>query len=72
MNCKWAGAVDSLRGRLDDGTLQLGARPSIGRLCRELGVSRKTMAKAFRALEDEMRLERHPGTGYIVVQRGGA
>jgi GntR family phosphonate transport system transcriptional regulator len=68
LNCKWTGLADSLRRQLDDGTLQPGDRPSIGQLSPELGISRKTIARALRALEDEGRLHRQPGTGYIVVQ----
>ena len=30
------------------------------------------MAKAFRTLENEKRLERYPGTGYVVLQRDAA
>lgn len=61
-----------VRGQLNDGTLKPGAAPSIARLCTELGVSRKTAARALSALEGEGRLELRRSIGYVVVQRGGA
>jgi DNA-binding GntR family transcriptional regulator len=70
-NIKWPRAAAVLRGRIRDGSLKPGSRPSIGRLGPELGVSRKTAARAFRALEDEGLLKREPGTGYTVTARPG-
>jgi DNA-binding transcriptional regulator YhcF (GntR family) len=69
-NRKWPGVADVLRGRIANGTLKPGSRPSIRRLGHELGVARKATARAFRALEDEGLLERVPGIGYLVTARG--
>jgi len=69
---RWTEVVaDALRERIGNGDLKPGSRPSIGRLCPELGVSRKTAALAFRALEAEGLLERLPGIGYVVLARPG-
>jgi GntR family transcriptional regulator len=70
-NRKWPEVADVVRGRIAAGTYKPGSRPSIGRLCPELGVGRNTAARAFRALEDEGLLKREPGTGYTVLARPG-
>jgi DNA-binding GntR family transcriptional regulator len=69
-NRKWTGVAGVLRGRIANGTLKPGSRPSIGRLGPELGVARKATARAFRQLEDEGLLERQPGIGYVVLPPG--
>lgn len=70
-NRKWPGVAGIVRGRIADGTCKPGSRPSIGRLCLELGVGRNTASRALRALEDEGLLKREPGLGYTVLARPG-
>ena len=70
-NRKWPEAAGVLRGRIEDGTLKPGAAAAIGPLCPELGVGRRTAARALSALEDEGLLERLPGIGYVVTARPG-
>jgi GntR family transcriptional regulator len=70
-NRKWPEAAAVLRGRIEDGTLKPGAAAPIGGLCRELGVGRRTAARALSALESEGLVERRPGVGYVVVPGPG-
>ena len=70
-NRKWPEAASALRGRIQDGTLQPGAAAVLGRLGPELGMSRRTAARALAALENEGLVERRPGIGYVVTARPG-
>jgi DNA-binding GntR family transcriptional regulator len=67
---RWEGATAALRGRI--GTMEPGSVPSITRQCPVLGVSRRTAALAFRALEAEGLLKRVPGIGYVVLEHPAA
>jgi DNA-binding GntR family transcriptional regulator len=70
-NRRWPEVAGTVRERIAGGTLEPGSVPSIARLCPELGVGRKTAARALSALEDEGLLERRPGIGYVVRARPG-
>ena len=69
-NRKWPQAADALRRRIEDGTLQPGAAAVLGRLGPELGMSRRTAARALSVLEGEGLVERRPGIGYVVTAPG--
>ena len=71
MNLQWPLAAALVRERIADGTLKPGARPSVTRLAAELGIGRKTAARALSALEGEGLLERKAGTGYAVLPPRG-
>lgn len=70
-NIKWPRVADVVRGRIEDGTLKPGDRPSVTVVLRELRVSRNTTVKAFAALESEGLLERRVGVGYVVLKQPG-
>lgn len=71
MNLKWPRVAEEVRGRIADGTLKPGAVASIAVIGPELGVKRKTVAKALVSLEAEGLLERRPGVGYVVLGQPG-
>lgn len=59
-----------LRGQIDDGSLKRGdPTPPISDLCRQTGLSRRTVGRALQLLECEGLLVRVPGRGYYVVGR---
>ena len=67
-NEKHPAVAAAVRGRIADGTLGPGAVASIADLAPELGVGRKTVAKALAALAAEGLLERRRGVGYVVAE----
>ena len=69
MNLKWPRVAEAVRGRIADGTLKPDAVASIAVLGPELGVERKTVAKALVALEAEGLVGRRKGVGYVVLER---
>ena len=69
MNLKWPRVAEAVRGRIADGTLKPGAVASIAVLGPELGVKRKTVAKALVSLEAEGLVGRRKGVGYVVLER---
>lgn len=71
MNLKWPRVAAAVRGRIAEGTLKPGSVASIAKLGPELGVKRRTAAKALAALEAEGLLERRIGVGYVVLPPRG-
>ena len=61
--------ANDLREKMDAGTLEPGARPSITVLSQDWGTARQTAAKALRKLEGEKRVKRYPGVGYVVLPK---
>src|SRR5215472_8586059 len=63
----WVRVTEDLREKLTTGVIPAGDIVVIGRLVREWGASRQTIAKALRVLEDEGMIRRYPGLGYYAL-----
>jgi DNA-binding GntR family transcriptional regulator len=70
-NRKWPEAASAMRRRIENGTLEPGSPAVLGRLGPELGMSRRTAARALSALAGEGLVERRPGIGYVVTDPSG-
>ena len=68
---KWVQIASWLREQIETGQLEPHTPVFIGDESRAWKVSRDTVSKALHALEEEGRLRRFPGHGYIVVPPGG-
>jgi len=65
-----ASLTDSLRARIENGDLPIGARlPSERQMATELGLSRATVREALRRLESLGMVRRRQGSGTVVLHR---